>query len=254
MRTCASLFSAVVCAIALANSTGTRLLAQHETAADLLDGERAYGTTCVTCHGPDGNQVAGIDLFRGQFRRAYTDQELVGIIRNGIPNTAMAGTSLSQEQASKLVAYLRSLATKRSTGATGDAARGRAVFDGKGGCAGCHRVNGVGSRVGPDLSRVGASRRAMELERSLLDPAADIQPTNRTYRVVTRDGTTITGRLLSHDTFTVQILDTKEQLRSFTKTDLREHGFAATPMPSYKGRLSAQEIADVVSYLVTLRQ
>jgi putative heme-binding domain-containing protein len=254
MRTCAGLLSVVVCAVAFASSSGIPLLAQHETAADLLDGERAYGASCVTCHGPDGNQVAGIDLFRGQFRRPYTDPELVGIIRNGIPNTAMAGTPLSQEQASKLVAYLRSLATKRSTAATGDAARGRAVFDGKGGCAGCHRVNGIGSRVGPDLSRVGANRRAAELEQSLLEPAADVQPTNRTYRVVTRDGTTIAGRLLSHDTFTVQIIDTKEQLRSFVKAELREHGFAATPMPSYRGTLNPQEIADVVSYLVTLRE
>jgi putative heme-binding domain-containing protein len=254
MRSVSVVLSVVVCAAAFATSPGTALLAQHETAADLLDGERAYGAGCVTCHGPDGNQVAGIDLFRGQFRRPYTDQELVGIIRNGIPNTAMAGTSLSQEQASKLVAYLRSMATKKSTAATGDAARGRAVFDGKGGCAGCHRVNGIGSRVGPDLSRVGGSRRALELERSLLDPAADVQPTNRTYRVVTREGTAITGRLLSHDTFTVQMIDSKEQLRSFVKADLREHGFAATTMPSYKGKLSTQEIADLVSYLVTLRE
>jgi mono/diheme cytochrome c family protein len=51
----------------------------------------------------------------------------------------------------------------------------------------------------------------------------------------------------------VQLLDTKEQLRSFVKADLREHGFAETPMPSFRGRLSAQEIADVVSYLVSLR-
>ena len=86
----------------------------------------------------------------------------------------------------------------------------------------------------------------MELERALLDPAADVQPQNRSYRVVLRDGTSVSGRLLSHDTFTVQILDAQEQLRSFVKADLREHGFAATPMPSYKGRLTSQEIADVV--------
>ena len=63
----------------------------------------------------------------------------------------------------------------------------------------------------------------------------------------------MTGRLLNHDTFTVQILDSKEQLRSFVKTDLKEHGFAPTPMPSYKGQLDSQETADVVSYLVSLK-
>ena len=62
-----------------------------------------------------------------------------------------------------------------------------------------------------------------------------------------------TGRLLGHDTFTVQLLDTKEQLRSFMKADLREHGFAPSPMPSFRGTLTPQELADVVSYLASLK-
>jgi hypothetical protein len=71
--------------------------------------------------------------------------------------------------------------------------------------------------------------------------------------VTTKDGVSATGRLLNHDTFTVQLLDSKEQLRSFVKSDLKEYGFVATPMPSYKGRLNAQETADVLSYLVSLK-
>jgi mono/diheme cytochrome c family protein len=51
----------------------------------------------------------------------------------------------------------------------------------------------------------------------------------------------------------VQLIDTNERLRSFVKADLREHGFAPTPMPSYRGRLTPQEVADVVAYLATLR-
>ena len=67
------------------------------------------------------------------------------------------------------------------------------------------------------------------------------------------DGTVVTGRLLSHDTFSVQLLDTTEKLRSFAKSDLREHGFIASPMPSYRGTLTPQEITDVVSYLASLK-
>jgi putative heme-binding domain-containing protein len=166
----------------------------------------------------------------------------------------MPATNVSEAQAAKIVAYLRSTAaSRRSAGAAGDAGRGKSIFDGKGACANCHRVNGAGSRVGPDLTRIGQLRRSIELEQSLLDPAADVQPGNRFYRVVTRDGATVTGRLLNHDTFTVQILDSTEQLRSFVKADLKEHGFLATPMPSYRGRLDSQETADVVSYLVSLK-
>jgi putative heme-binding domain-containing protein len=230
------------------------LSAQHATAFDIEDGGRAFRNSCANCHGPDGDQVAGIDLGRGQFRRPLTDQELVSIIRNGIPNTPMPANNVSEAQAIKIVAYLRSLAeSRRSIAATGDAMRGKSIFDGKGSCASCHRVNGNGSRVGPDLSRIGQVRRSIELEQSLADPAAEVLPANRSYRVALKDGTTVTGRLLNHDTFTVQLLDSKEQLRSFVKADLKEYGFAPTTMPSYKGKLDAQETADVVSYLVSLK-
>jgi len=248
-------FSTVFAVLALCVSVArVPALAQHETAADLLDGERAYRNTCANCHGPDGDVITGIDLARGQFRRSMSDEDLVGIIRTGIPNTPMPASNMTAEQASKIVAYLRSRATAARAGAvTGDAARGRGIFVGKGGCAGCHRVAGDGSGIGPDLTRIGAVRGALELERSLVDPAADVQANNRFYRVVMRDGTAVTGRLLSHDTFTVQLLDTKEQLRSFTKSDLREHGFADSPMPTLRNTLTPQEIADVVSYLVSLK-
>ena len=61
------------------------------------------------------------------------------------------------------------------------------------------------------------------------------------------------GRLLNRDTFTVQLIDTDERLRLFRIADLREHGFEETPMPSVRRKLSPQEIADVVSYLSSLR-
>jgi putative heme-binding domain-containing protein len=248
------LFGILIAALWSAAPSRTALLAQHETASDVLDGERAFKGSCANCHGPDGNLIPGIDLMRGQFRRQYTDDDIVRIIRTGIPNTPMPATTMTVDQAQKIVAYLRSSASKTTTAVVaGDAARGKAVYDSKGGCAACHRVNGDGSRVGPDLSRIGQSRRAAELQTSLLDPAADVQPQNRFYRVVLRDGTTVTGRLLSHDTFTVEMLDTKEQLRTFTKSDLKEFGFMDTPMPSYKDKLSAQETADVVAYLLSLK-
>jgi putative heme-binding domain-containing protein len=248
-------FSTVFAVLALSVSMArVSPLAQHETAADLLDGERAYRNTCANCHGPDGDVIAGIDLARGQFRRSMSDEDLVRIIRTGIPNTPMPASSMTVEQASKIVSYLRSRAAAAQAGAvTGDPARGRGIFVSKGGCNSCHRVAGDGSGLGPDLTRIGAVRGALELERSLVDPAADVQANNRFYRVVMRDGTAVTGRLLSHDTFTVQLLDTTEQLRSFTKSDLREHGFAPSPMPSFRDTLTPQEIADVVSYLASLK-
>ena len=143
----------------------------------------------------------------------------------GHPQHADAGHQhVSDEQAARVVAYLRSVAASRRSGtAAGDAARGKALFDGKGACATCHRVGAVGSRVGPgpERHRPAAPRRWSSNSRCV-DPDADVQATNRSYRVVAKDGTATTGRLLNLDSFTVQLLDTKEQLRSFVKSDLRE--------------------------------
>lgn len=229
--------------------------AQHATAFDIEDGGRAYQTACAYCHGPDGDLIAGIDLGRGLYRRPLSDSEIVDIILAGIPDTPMPPTpGMSEEQAVRVVAYLRSMAADPGAlAAGGDPDRGRAIFEGKGGCMDCHRVGRQGSRLGPDLSRIALVRRAAELEQSLLDPQAEVQPQNRFYRVTPRNGEPITGRLLNHDTFTVQLMDPDERLRSFRKADLLDHGFVDSPMPSFRDELDAQEIADVVSYLVSLR-
>lgn len=243
-------------AIALALTTsGAAVLAQHNTAQDIDDGGRVFRSTCANCHGPDGDQVSGIDLGRNVFKRAKTDEDLVQIIRAGVPGTGMPASDMPVAQAEQIVSYLRSVAaSKRSTSAAGNVERGDEIFHGKGTCTTCHRVDGIGARLGPDLSDIGRLRRAVELETSLVDPGKEILYTNRTYKVVTKDGTTVTGRLLNLDSFTVLMLDTKEQLRSFDKANLRDYGFVdVSPMPSYKDKLNAQELADVVSYLVSLK-
>jgi putative heme-binding domain-containing protein len=136
----------------------------------------------------------------------------------------------------------------------GNASAGGEIVTGKGQCLTCHRVRGAGSRVGPDLTDIGGSRRPEQLHASLVDPGGEILPENRRYRVVTSDGTAITGRILNHDTFQVLMMDAKEELRSFDKARLREHGFVKeSAMPSYRGQLTPQELADVVAYLTTLK-
>jgi putative heme-binding domain-containing protein len=146
------------------------------------------------------------------------------------------------------------MASSRATSGPGNTVRGKALFEGKGECLSCHRVKDKGSRVGPDLTDVGAMRRSLELERSLLEPNAEILLENRFVRVVTQDGVAITGRLLNHDAFTVQLIDSKERLLSFQKSSLKEFAFLdESPMPSYRGKLSPEELADLVSYLVSLK-
>lgn len=141
----------------------------------------------------------------------------------------------------------------RGPASTGDASHGKAIFDSKG-CLNCHRVNGNGARLGPELTDIGSLRRAAELERSILEPDAEVLPQNRFIRVVTRDGTAMNGRLLNQDAFTIQLYDSKDRLVSLEKSSLKEYAFTnKSPMPSFRGKLSPQELSDLVSYLVSLK-
>jgi putative heme-binding domain-containing protein len=242
-------------AVGLVWATTAQAQGHGYTPADIENGGLLYQANCTACHGPDGDGVPSINLGGGKFRRGTTDDEIVKIIIGGIPGTAMPPSSFSEGQAGTIVAYLRSLASSPSTGLLkGDATRGQALFAGRGQCQNCHSVAGVGARGGPSLSEVGASRRAIELQRAILEPSADIRSDHRPARVVTRDGATISGRLLNQDTFTVQILDNSGRLRLLDKSTVRELAILKeSPMPSYKGKLDAQEIADLVTYLTTLK-
>jgi len=217
------------------------------------DGPRLYQQNCSQCHGDAGDNVSNVDLMHGRFRRGTTDAELTGIVLRGIPGTDMPPHSFTEAQAAAIVQYLRTEAD-RSASTSGSAANGTIIFNGKGGCATCHRVNGAGGRVAPDLSEIGRLRHSDEIQRSILEPDASIVPSNRFVKVVTRDGATLTGRLLNHDTFSVQMIDLKEQLVSEPMSNVREFSFIdKSPMPSYRDKLSAQELADLVSYLVSLK-
>jgi mono/diheme cytochrome c family protein len=166
----------------------------------------------------------------------------------------------------------------------GNPARGQAIFESsKGNCLSCHRVSGRGSLFGPDLSAIGAPPRggggrgrggggegggrgggaavppvpaagptAEQLAQSILDPNAFVSVQNRYVLLKMKDGKTITGKLLSVDTFAVQIFDSNEKLANISKDNVREMTMTS-PMPSYRDKLTTQELADVVSYLMSLR-
>jgi putative heme-binding domain-containing protein len=216
--------------------------------------------------------VVGVELFK-QFRRATTDDDIATLIQNGISGTSMPSHRFTTPQALSVVAFLRSMvgvtpgaaaivSGRRSSGMTGDPARGKAIFTGKGGCSGCHRAEKAGGTTGPDLSAAGAVRDfgfgpidpdPAALESSIVEPNADITLEFRVFQVTPKTGAPVRGTLLNQDTFSVQMHDEANNLRSFLRSDLRDAAFLPSPMPSSQGRLTPQEVADVVSYLLTLK-
>jgi putative heme-binding domain-containing protein len=223
------------------------------SSAVVATGLRVYATECALCHGPNGDRVDGVDLRRGLFRGARSDDDLRRLIATGVPGSRMPAFDLRPEELDGIVAYIRAGFDPEGVAVrVGDPVRGREVFEGVGRCVQCHRVNGVGRRVAPDLSDIGLVRTAAQIQRTILDPTSALLPINRPVRAVTRDRETIRGRRLNEDTYTVQLIDTRERLRSLVKADLVEYEVAttATMQPT---TLAPDQVADLVGYLLTLR-
>jgi hypothetical protein len=69
-----------------------------------------------------------------------------------------------------------------------------------------------------------------------------------------RDGATLTGRILNEDTFSLQFIDSHEKLVSLQKSDLSKFEFLKnSPMPSFRDKLSGDELSDLVGYLASLK-
>jgi len=136
----------------------------------------------------------------------------------------------------------------------GDAAKGAALVESSG-CRNCHRIDDKGSRMGPNLTGIGDKRTAPQLQRSIVAPDEEVLPENRFVSVTLKDGTTVKGRLLNHDAISVQLIDSKEQLRSFQTSAIRGYTILLKGlMPSFASKLSDQQVSDIVAYLSSLKE
>src|SRR5262245_58666565 len=182
-RTCATVMHAmVVWTIGLTVAAAQSPIPPHDNpyaGADIAYGATVYAAKCVTCHGAQGDGIGGVNLRSGTFRNAVIDRDLERFIRTG-STAGMPAFALDAADMAGVVAYLRNMnAFDAATVRTGDEASGRAIFNGKGACTGCHRIDMDGSMVAPDLSDIGAVRSAGSLQRSLVDPTGQMMPINR---------------------------------------------------------------------------
>lgn len=226
------------------------------TPADPEAGRKLWSANCAVCHGEQGTGGRGPDLTGGKFRHGSTDDDLYHVITNGIPGTEMPGFPLTGLESMQLLAYVRTLGRvtlPRPTG--GDPARGRELFNGSGQCESCHRVGSKGARVGPDLSEVGARLAPADLLTALVRPDEHVSPEYWYVRVVTRDGQTVTGRRLNEDSYSVQLIDSEDQLVGLLKEELQDYQLIRRSlMPSYEGRLTTEQLSDLVAYLASLKE
>jgi putative heme-binding domain-containing protein len=223
-------------------------------------GTTAYRSRCAACHGNDaGGAAAGCDLTE-LWTAGGADQTIFQNIRRGIPNTIKAHSFGPDDDVWSMMAYLRTLDSGRAL--AGNAGNGERLFNAN--CTQCHEANGRGGRLGPDLSRVGASRSRATLAHKIRHASAYIMNAYmlnyivdgyQPVTLVTRDGQRIRGVKKNEDAFSVQIMDTHERIQGYVKADLKELIDEETSlMPDFGAdRLPDADLADLVTYLRTLR-
>jgi putative heme-binding domain-containing protein len=183
-----------------------------------------------------GTLDAGVQLDLLEAARARGTQPLVERIAALEARTATAGLFASRAWALE----------------GGDAARGLLVFQGQGDCQRCHGDDaGHGAGAGPALDGISGRRDRAHFLRSVLEPSADIAEGFATLSVTLRDGSVVTGTLVSEENGEL-VLDTGGQERRVASAEIAERVGPVSAMPPNGLALPPRELRDLVAYLATL--
>jgi len=173
------------------------------------------------------------------------------------------GVGMTDEEIWQIITYLRSVQVRAPSKNFGNAANGKKLFYGDANCSLCHMVNGKGGRTGPDLTSVGISRTVGSLVESVRNPSQRLawgltEPTKEfaqryeTVIVVTPDGKEIKGVTLNEDSFSLQMMDTADNIHLFDKDKLRAiRKDSKSLMPVYPpATLADKDLNDIIAYLL----
>lgn len=226
-------------------------------------GKDLYLANCSGCHGSDAaGGVAGEGPNIQRLPATLGDQAVSAIIRDGVHGTGMpAFSQLTGDQRAAIVAFIRTLAPPTPAVVNGDPASGKIVYE-ENKCAECHIIDGEGGDLGPELTNIGATVQPDVLRQALLNPGGDL-PRSRAardrgkwkeyavFRAVTKAGRTVQGIRIQETTFSIVLEDAEGKFYTFAKSDLRslEEESGKSFMPSYRGKLSATQLDDLIAYL-----
>jgi len=270
LTTCAVLIACAAAAVAL-RAQDKNPFSGDAKAAKL--GESQFRANCAFCHGLGARGGGrGPDLSRAQKRHGNSDADLFRTINEGVPGTAMPpngatqqGVGMTEEEIWQVISYIRSVQVKAPAQPAGNAAHGKELFYGRAACSTCHMIQGNGGRLGPDLSTTGSARSTEYLVESMRSPSRrlaqgiseamkEFSQEYETVTAVTADGTKFMGVVLNEDHFTLQMMDTRENLHLFEKDKLRSlEKSRESLMPAYDQKtLSDKDLEDVIAYLLAV--
>ena len=136
----------------------------------------------------------------------------------------------------------------------GDAEAGRRVFLDKAelSCVRCHKLNGIGGEVGPDLTGISKKQKRDYLLEALVDPNKQIAKGYESVVLTLKSGLIKTGILKSENDKEVRIMTGDGQLLSIPKADIDESSRGPSAMPAdLIQKMTRRELRDLVEFLAT---
>ena len=139
----------------------------------------------------------------------------------------------------------------------GDKEAGKTIFFQKiaVACLRCHKLEGQGGDVGPELNGIGGKQKRDYLLESSILPEKNIGKGFESLIIVLSNGKTVTGILKQDKPNEIVLMDFEGKLMTVKKADIEEKKIGKSAMPAdlYK-QLSKQELRDLVEYLASLKQ
>ncbi len=237
-----------------------RLGVPAEDPAAVANGRSLFQSSCGFCHGADATGARAPDLLRSSITMHDDAGSMLGpLIRNGRPDKGMPSFStLKDDQIASIVAFLhhQSTAALHSSHVpgdyplkkllTGDAAAGKAFFDGEGGCASCHSVSG-------DLAGVAKKFSPIDLQQEMVYPSK--KHVKKTAVVTLPDGSKFEGTVDQDDEFNIALTGQDGWYRSWPKTS----GLSVEihdPLAAHRelmGKYTDADVHNLFAYLETLK-
>lgn len=152
----------------------------------------------------------------------------------------------TRDENAQAIAKFRTLLAEDSL-AESDLARGRALYAEH--CEKCHRLFGAGGDVGPDLTDLPRSDLNYLLAR-IVDPNSMIGADYLGHTLLTVDGRTVTGRIVSEDDATLTICTADETLL-FSRDEIVERRESTVSMmpEALLDPLTDSQVRDLIGYV-----
>lgn len=149
------------------------------------------------------------------------------------------------------------LAPWRETLFGGNAAAGRRTFIERqdAACLRCHKVNGEGGEVGPELTGLGQKQNREAILESILFPNKNIAPGFETVVVELKNGKGFAGQVKRETATELEIFSTEDGvLLKFSKQEIKSRDRGLSAMPEELAKLlSKTELRDLVEFLSTVK-